>query len=129
MKFFIDNNLGERLAKGLQCFGEDVIHLKDCFLDNTPDTEWLQYIGNECIFLITRDLHIRWRPAEKQAFIENEVGAFFLAGKNRTRCDLIQQLVRNWPRIKEYAFANRHKRPFMFRVPPTGKKIERIPIN
>ena len=89
MKFFIDNNLGEQLAKGLQGFGEDVIHLKDIFSEDVADTEWLRYIGNNNIFLITRDQRIRWRPAELQALYENNVGAFFLSGKSRTRCELI----------------------------------------
>ena len=128
MKFFIDNNLGEQLAIGMKGFGENVVHLKELFAEDTEDTKWLSYIGNERIFLITRDHKIRWRPAELQALRENKIGAFFLAGKNRKRCDLIQQLVRNWPRIKEYAYTNMDKRPFAFRVPPKGTKIEKMSI-
>ena len=48
-------------------------------------------------------------------------GAFFMGGKNRNRCQLIQQLVRNWPRMKE--LAKKTRVPFAFRVPPSGTKF------
>lgn len=44
MKFFIDNNLSPKLARGMQGFGEDVMHLKDEFQDDAKDIEWLPYI-------------------------------------------------------------------------------------
>ena len=58
---------------------------------------------------------------------QNEVGAFFLGGKGRTRCQLIQQLVRNWPRMKEYA--EKTRRPFAFRIPPKGAKFAPLPLD
>lgn len=124
MRFFIDNNLSEQLARGMKEFGEDVVHLKEFFADDADDAVWLQRIGDEGWFLITRDDKIRHRPAEIQALRNHQVGAFFLGGKNRTRCELIQQLVRNWPRIKEYA--SKTKRPFACRIPPSGTKFVAI---
>ncbi len=124
MKFFIDNNLSESLAKGLAAFGEDVVHLKDRFPQNAPDTEWLEYVGQNQWVLITRDERVRRNPAELAALRRHRVGAFFLGGKNLNRCRIIQQLVRNWPRIKEYA--GKTKPPYAFRVPPSGTKL--VPI-
>ena len=72
---------------------------------------------------VTRDERIRWRPAELRALKDHKVGAFFLGGKNRTRCQLIQQLVRNWPRMKE--LAGKTNPPFAFRIPPQGVKVTR----
>ena len=110
----------------MKAFGEDVIHLKEVFPQDPVDTEWLQYVGQHQMFVITRDERVRWRPAELQALRSYNTGAFFLGGKNLTRCKLIQQLVRNWPRIKEFASTTR--KPFIFRVPPTGTKFVRIPL-
>lgn len=124
MKFFFDHNLSPRLPNGLREFGEDAIHLTDKFQSDTADEEWLRYVGENGLFLITRDDRIRWRPNELAALRQHNVGAFFLGGKNRSRCELIQQTVGNWPRIKELA-AKTH-RPFAFRVPPSGAKIEPI---
>lgn len=126
MKFFIDNNLSKRLANGMAAFGEEVVHIKDLFPDNPPDVEWLQYIGENNYFLITRDIRIRYNPLELQALRRNKVGAFFMGGKQRTRCQLIQQLIRNWPRIKDYA--RRTHKPFAYRIRPTGTTLDKINI-
>lgn len=126
MKFFIDNNLSLQLAQGMKAFGENVDHLQNHFPNDAPDTEWLKYIGTNDFFLITRDDMIRRNPAEIAAFRSHYVGAFFLGGKNRSRCEIIQQLVRNWPRIKETA--SKTAKPFAYRIPPRGTKFVRIPI-
>jgi hypothetical protein len=126
MTFFLDNNLSEQLAKGMKGFGEKVVHLKDLFPEDAEDTLWLTYVGKNRMCLITRDERIRWRPAELRAFREHEVGAFFLGGKNRTACQLVQQLVRCWPQMKQKAVKDR--RPFACRVSATGTKFVSIPL-
>ena len=126
MRFFVDNNLGPQLAAGMKGFGEDVVHLTEFLEPNVPDTEVLARVGLEGWCLVTRDDRIRYRPAESAAIREHQVGAFFMGGKNLRRCQLIQQLVRHWPRMKELAAKTR--RPFAFRVPPAGAKIKPIPL-
>ena len=121
MRFFVDNNLGKPLAAGMTGFGEDVVHLTDHFDADAEDSEWLAHIGSRGWYLITRDDRIRYKPHERRAFVENEVGAFFLGGKNLNRCELIQQLVRNWPRMKD--FAATADRPFAVRVAPTRAQL------
>ena len=123
MKFFFDNNLSKNLVKGLRAFGEDVVHLTEHFAEDTADVVWLEHIGSMRWVLITRDERIRKNPAELTAIREHAVGAFFLGGKNLDRCRLIQQTVRNWPRIKQYA--ERLKPPYAFRIPPRGAKLTR----
>jgi predicted nuclease of predicted toxin-antitoxin system len=127
LKFFVDNNLSRQLANGMKAFGEDVIHITEIFPDNADDTEYLPRVGSEGWILVTRDNRIRYRPAEQTAPREHQVGAFFMGGKNLNRCQLIQQLVRNWPRMKELA----HKTPvpFAFQVPPSGTKLRPLPLN
>jgi len=118
MKFLIDNNLSPQLAAGMKAFGEDVVHLKDIFPQDVEDTLLLARVGSEGWCLVTRDRKIRYRPAESMAIREHSVGAFFMGGKNLKRWQLIQQIVRNWPRMKE--LAAKTTRPFAFRVPPKG---------
>ena len=126
MRFIVDENLSPHLAHGMREFGEAVEHLLDHFEPGEADEKWLGFLGSNDFILITRDDRIRWRPAELRALRANKVGAFFLGGKNRSRCTLIQQLIRNWPRIKE--MAAREHRPFALRVPPSGSKITRIDL-
>ncbi len=127
VRFFVDNNLSPGLARGMRAFGEDVIHLTEEFPADTEDAEWLARVGSRGWFVITRDDRIRYRSAELAAIRKSSVGAFFLGGKNRSRCDLIQQLVRNWPIIKEHAAKTRT--PFAFRIPPAGSKLKSLPLD
>lgn len=127
MTFLVDNNIGKQVAAGMSGFGEDVVHLTDHFEENAPDTEWLAEVGNKGWFVITRDKHIRRRPVELRAVTKHNVGMFVLAGKNQDRCKLIQQVVRNWPRIKEHA--RRQHRPFAFSIPARGTKFRRLPLD
>lgn len=126
MTFFVDNNLSAQLAEGMKAFGEPVVHLKQLFDPDEDDDVWLAHIGAEGMILITRDERIRFRPNELAALRDNRVGAFFLGGKNRSRCELIQQLIRNWPRMKE--LAEKTRRPFAFRIPPSGSKFVALPL-
>ena len=126
MRFFVDNNLSPPLAAGMRGFGEDVVHLTEVLRPEAEDTELLARVGSEGWYLVTRDDRIRYRPAESAAIREHRVGAFFMGGKNLRRCQLIQQLVRNWPRMKD--LAARTRRPFAFRVPPTGANIKPVSL-
>ena len=110
----------------MRAFGEPVDHLQDHFPQDAPDTEWLEYIGQEGFFLITRDDRIRRNPLEMNALKNHSVGAFFLGGKNRGRWDLVQQLIRNWEQMVEVA--KKTPKPFAFRVPPSGAKFDRLPL-
>jgi len=124
MKFFFDNNISENLVQGMKAFGEEVMHLREKFAPETADQEWLKYIGENGITLITRDKSIRWNPAESGALRRYKVGAFFLGGKNLNRCNLIQQIVRNWPRVKQ--LSGNCSPPFAFHIPPNGTKFTQI---
>lgn len=110
----------------MQGFGEDVVHLQEILPPDTPDTEWLEYVGKNGIYVITRDENIRNNPAELAAFREYNVGAFFLGGKKRSYWQLVEQLVRNWQRICE--IAESETRPFAYKIRPTGKKFDRLNI-
>lgn len=126
MRFFIDANLSEQLARRLREFGEDVVHLKEHFSQDEADEVWLRHIGEEGWFLVTRDDRIRWQPAQKEALRRHMVGAFFLAGKNLTRWQLVVQVIRNWNRIKELAGSKQP--PFAYRVPPHGTSIKSLQL-
>ena len=126
MRFFIDANLSEQLARGLREFGEDVVHLKEHFSQDAADEVWLRHIGEEGWFLVTRDDRIRWKPAQKEALRSHKVGAFFLAGKNLTRWQLVVQVVRNWNQMKELAGSK--QLPFAYRVPPYGTSVKSLQL-
>jgi predicted nuclease of predicted toxin-antitoxin system len=124
--FFFDNNVSKKIVEGLKAFGEEVVHLQDKFPEDSADIEWLQYVGEKGFVLITRDERVRRNPAEMAAIRKFKVATFFLGGSHLDRCKLIQQVVRNWPRIKE--LSGRTQPPFAYRIPPTGTKFTQIPL-
>ena len=124
MSFMFDNNLSQKIVRGLREFGEDVLHIKDEFPEGILDEDWLPIVGEKQWFVLTRDDRLRTRPLEKSLLKENKVGCFVLAGKNLKAWDLVVQVVRNWARIKEKASTTR--RPFVIKVPPTGTQFVEI---
>lgn len=124
MKFFFDENTSERLTRGMKEFGEDVVHLRDMFPQGAKDEDWLRVVGSKGLVLVTRDAQIRRKPGELAAYRRHNVGGFVLQGKNIDHCGMIQQVVRNWPRMKELAVKT--TRPFLFGVPPKGTKFRQL---
>jgi predicted nuclease of predicted toxin-antitoxin system len=122
--FFFDNNVSKKIVEGLKAFGEEVVHLQEKFPEDSTDIQWLRYVGENGLVLITRDERVRWNPAEIAAIKKFKVATFFLGGSHLDRCKLIQQVVRNWPRIKE--LSGKTQPPFAYRIPPKGTKFTQI---
>ncbi len=87
--FFFDNNVSKKIVEGLKAFGEEVVHLQEKFPEDSADIEWLQYVGENGLVLITRDERVRWNPAEIAAIKKFKVATFFLGGSHLDRCRLI----------------------------------------
>lgn len=82
MKFFFDNNLAPKIAKGLNGFvspDHEVIHLKDKFAANTNDVEWMTKLAHEKdLIIVTGDLRIGKNPQEVEAWKQAGHTIFFL---------------------------------------------------
>ena len=124
MKFFIDENLSPRIAKGLQAFGEDVAHLLDRFHAGEEDEVWIPKVASEDRIIITRDVDIKRHRVRSAIFRQHHAGAFVLRTKNASGWDLIRQIVWLWPEFTR--LSERTSRPFMFAVRARGESLERI---
>lgn len=71
MKFFFDNNLAAKIAKGLNGFvspEHQVVHLKEQFAANTDDAVWMaQLAQQEDWVIITADIRVGKNPHEIEA--------------------------------------------------------------
>ncbi len=120
MTYFFDNNLSPRLVEGLRAFGEDVVHLRDEFPDETDDTVWLPEIGRRGWYLVTHDKKISKKPAEIRALKQAGVGAFvFTQQRDLPMWGWVETVVKRWVEINRWAAE--HQRPFVAGIPERGR--------
>ena len=129
VKFFFDEGLGQNLAKGLSLLGKDVEHVLDSFPKGTKDVEWLSYVGENNLVLITKDKGIRKKPNEKALLIKYGVVAFYLGGSERSGHDILKQLANAWENMETKAQKQVRKgeaKAFLVRL--SGRKIIDLPL-
>ena len=82
MRFFVDNNVAPRLARGFNQFvaGEhEFVHLRDRFPADAPDVKWMRELAAESNWvIISGDVAIRKNPHEVAAWKEAGHVIFFL---------------------------------------------------
>lgn len=122
-RFFVDENdlaLGKLLAEERG----DVVYPGHEDLPEVPrgtlDDDWLPIIGQRRLVVITRDQNIRYRPAEKRAWVDHGVRGFMLTGKkSQTTADSKAILDRHWAKI-EALIAAEPDGPWMRAVTESG---------
>lgn len=121
MKFIFDENLPQHLANGMSCLDKEVTieHVLDSLDRGTADVKLLKYVGQNDLFLITKDTRMRYNPAEKAALIKYNVGAFVLIGKTMRLWDIVKQLINSWEQIKE--ISETIEKPFIYKIRRSGK--------
>jgi hypothetical protein len=125
VKFFFDNNLAPKIAKGLNGFASpdhQVIHLKDKFSANTDDVDWMNQLAEEeDLIIVTADVRIGKNPQEIEAWKQAGHTIFFLkpGWTDMKFWDQAQKFTKCFPSIIERAqFA---KRGSSFIVSVSGK--------
>lgn len=105
MKFFLDNNLAAKIARGLNGFvspDHQVVHLKEQFAANTEDTVWMtQLAKQQGWIIITADVRIGKNPHEIRAWKEAGHTIFFLkpGWLNMNFWDQAHKFVKCFPEI------------------------------
>jgi hypothetical protein len=126
MTFAFDNCLSPKLAHILRLLDVNAIHLKKHLRGKTEDTEWLPEAGRRGWVVVTRDEHIRTRPAERLAWKRWRVTCVDLKGYPhwRSRWDQAFWVLKRWPDIEE---AVRTAREGTWLVVPSRGRIDRLP--
>ncbi len=122
-RFFVDENdlaLGKALAEE----HGDIVYPGHPELPEVPrgaqDDDWLPVIGAKRLVVITRDRKIRYRPAEKLAWIQHRVRGFVLTGKkSQTTADSRAILDHHWATI-EALVDDEPDGPWMWSVTASG---------
>ncbi len=84
------------------------------------DPDWAKLVASQRWVAITRDRHIRYRAAEKQAVADAGLALFVLVSRrNLRRADIIAQIGAAAPRIAR--FIEQHSPPFIAGIDKSGK--------
>ena len=127
-RFFVDEN-DLALGKALAAIHEGVVYPGHPELPEVPrqtlDDVWLPAIGTRGLVVITRDKRIRYRPAEKLAWVQHEVRGFVLTGSRSQRTsDSLAILDRHWNLI-EMLTDDQPSGPWMYAIRSAGlRRIE-----
>jgi hypothetical protein len=122
-RFFVDEN-DLALGKALAATHAGVVFPGHPDLPEiprrTPDDVWLPVIGQQGLVVITRDQRIRYRPVEKQAWMDHRVRGFVLTGSgSQSTADSLGVLERHWAQMTDLVDA-RPDGPWMFAVTTSG---------
>jgi len=103
--WFVDEtSLG--LARALATARRDVVHPGHPRLPEVPrdtdDIDWMPVVAARGLVVISRDRHIRTKPAELAALREHGLRAFWIAGKrDMSNWQNLVLLVKWWERLED----------------------------
>ena len=127
MTFFFGHHHSHKIVRALRELGVDAIHLRDVFEERgVDDVVWIARAAEERWVVVTADLHIRTRKAEKTVFQKAGLITFFVNQEYNSKQGFkkFRWIVDQWEKIE--AAAATAQPGDCFRVPLSGKilKIE-----
>ena len=130
MRFVVEHSVSTRLTEAIAILaafdGDEVVHLRTHYAQETLDPVWLQGLGQRepNSIVISADPRITRSPQDREAWLESGLTMFFLRSfAGLTPWDQAAKLVKWWPEIR--VAAGRSTRGDGFLVSVNGK-IERM---
>lgn len=106
MKVLVDNNLSPLLARAIDILvgpeGHEIAALRAKFPADTKDSGWINALGREGGWIvISGDVRITRRPAERLAWHQSRLKGFFLAPgwSGITNLEKTARLLLWWPKL------------------------------
>ncbi|MEV7388698.1 MULTISPECIES: toxin-antitoxin system, toxin component, PIN family protein [unclassified Streptomyces] len=119
-EFFLDRNLGRRVAEGLRAGGWTVHRIGDVFPDDGQDVpyeEWITYGLDRSRVPLSKDGRIKTRDLEIRPVLEREAVLFYLDNQQLRSSEMVERLVARVDAIRRAvekggpaAYAVRHDR-------------------
>ncbi|WP_314222269.1 PIN-like domain-containing protein [Streptomyces zaehneri] len=95
-EFFLDRNLGRRVAEGLRTCGWTVHRIGDVFPDDgqdVADEEWIAHGLDRSWVPLSKDGRIKTRDLEIQPVLERKAVPFYLDNQQLRTTEMIERLV------------------------------------
>ncbi len=116
LTFYIDENLGRRVARGLREAGHQVVSAIDLH-QGVADHVWLPTLAEHDYVLLTKDQHIRRNPLEVGAILNAGIRAFAITADDLSWEDALALLLR---RMKKIIRICERRGPYIFNITATG---------
>jgi len=103
--FFFDNTFSRSIPRILLELDIDATHLRDHFPADTKDVVWIPEIGKKGWVLVTADLSVQKRNAERIALREANIVTFFFGTwfLDKRKWDQVVWIIKHWRTIEEEA--------------------------
>lgn len=124
--FFFDRPIGQSVPRALRTVGVN-LEIHDEVYDpraSIADEVWIKAASTGGKIIISRDRRIRYRPAERKAFLDNNARMSLLSG-NATRFDMLRSFLRAWDRIDE--MVHTEQPPFIALIYDSGSVVRKYP--
>lgn len=125
MTYFVDRDLGPRVGEALRSVKVDIVLHHERFAPAAADDEWIPAIAEDGLVILTRDRHIRSRPAERQVFNDARAKCIVVTTRVSTPLEDLRALLIAWPQIENLAATM--PGPFMFGLARDGRLTQYIP--
>ena len=119
---YIDENLPEALAHALNLLQEplniknntqiEVVSIISKFGRGAKDEDWIPEVKN--CYVITKDVNINRTKHQRELFLQNDVGMFFLSGKSLDYWLTVKLLVKEWDSILK--ILKKNSPPFSYKA-------------
>jgi hypothetical protein len=94
-EFFLDRNLGRRVAEGLRACGWTVHRIGDVFPDDgqdVADEEWIAYGLDQSWVPLSKDGRIKSRDLEIRPVLERDAVLFYLDNQQLRSVEMVERL-------------------------------------
>lgn len=94
-EFFLDRNLGRRVAEGLRACGWTVHRIGDVFPDDgqdVADEEWIAHGLDQSWVPLSKDGRIKSRDLEIRPVLEREAVLFYLDNQQLRSVEMVERL-------------------------------------
>lgn len=88
------------------------------FLHDTPDDEWMEFIGSREWIAISQDYRLHRQPSVLSIIKQYRVKVFYLWGASETKQEVMRTFLNSHRKIIDMAAA--HSGPYVFRVKRRG---------
>jgi hypothetical protein len=118
--YFLDENVdGPLLAEALRAEGLEVRQHRECFAQGAEDERWIPTVAASGWVIVTRDIAIKRRPAERTAWIAaNAVVVMIRSEQPLSAADMAATLIRIRARLENYI--SKRIPPMIIFVRPDG---------